>query len=96
MARGFVYLVAIVDSFRRRVLSYRVSITMDAEFCIEALQEALARYGRPEMFNTDQGSRFTNKEITDVLKAKKRHQHGWQGVLARQRLRRTHLEIGQI
>ena len=67
MARGFVYLVAVVDWFSRRVLSYRVSITMEAEFCIEALEEALARHGRPEIFNTDQGSQFTSTAFTDVL-----------------------------
>src|SRR5450759_1069198 len=59
MAHGFVYLVAVVDWFSRRVLSHRVSITMEAEFCIEALQEALAKHGKPEIFNTDQGSQFT-------------------------------------
>jgi putative transposase len=56
MARGFVYLTAVVDWFSRRVLSRRVSITMEAEFCIEALEEALAKHGRPDIFNTDQGS----------------------------------------
>ena len=56
MARGFVYLVAIVDWFTRRVLAWRVSISLDAEFCIEALEEALARYGKPDIFNSDQGS----------------------------------------
>ena len=69
MARGFVYLVAVVDWFSRRVLSHRVSITMDADFCVEALQEALAKYGKPEIFNTDQGSQFTSEAFTDVLKA---------------------------
>ena len=68
MARGFVYLVAIVDWFSRRVLAWRVSITMDADFCIEALEEALARFGKPEIFNTDQGSRFTSIDFTGVLK----------------------------
>jgi putative transposase len=56
MARGFVYLVAIVDWFSRRVLAWRVSITLDVDFCIEAVEEALARFGKPEIFNTDQGS----------------------------------------
>ena len=69
MARGFVYLVAVVDWFSRRVLSHRVSITMDADFCVEALQEALAKYGKPEIFNSDQGSQFTSEAFTDVLKA---------------------------
>jgi putative transposase len=67
MARGFVYLAAVVDWFSRRVLSWRVSITLEAAFCIEALEEALARHGRPEIFNTDQGSQFTSKGFTDVL-----------------------------
>jgi len=67
MARGFVYLVAIVDWFSRKVLSHRVSITMEADFCVEALEEAIARYGRPEIFNTDQGSQFTSMAFTGVL-----------------------------
>ena len=60
MARGFVYLAAVVDWFSRRVLSWRLSITLEAAFCVEALEEALARHGRPEIFNTDQGSQFTS------------------------------------
>ena len=67
MARGFVYLAAVVDWFSRRVLAWRLSITMEAAFCIEALEEALARYGRPEIFNTDQGSQFTSTAFTEVL-----------------------------
>ena len=67
MAKGFVYLVAIVDWFSRKVLSWRVSITMDADFCVEALEEALARFGKPEIFNTDQGSQFTSQAFTGVL-----------------------------
>jgi putative transposase len=67
MARGFVYLAAVVDWFSRRVLSWRVSITLEAAFCIEALEEALARHGRPEIFNTDQGSQFTSHDFTSVL-----------------------------
>jgi len=69
MAKGFVYLIAIVDWFSRRVLSWRLSITMDTAFCVEAVEEALARHGRPEIFNTDQGSQFTSVAFTDVLKA---------------------------
>ena len=68
MARGFVYLAAVMDWASRRVLAWRVSISMNTEFCIEALQEALARYGTPEVFNTDQGSQFTSAEFTQVLK----------------------------
>lgn len=67
MPRGFVYLVAIVDWFSRKVLAWRVSIAMDVSFCIEALEEALARYGKPEIFNTDQGSQFTSFAFTSVL-----------------------------
>ena len=69
MRRGFLYLVAVMDWATRKVLSWRVSNTMDVTFCVEALQEALARFGRPEIFNTDQGSQFTSAEFTDVLRA---------------------------
>src|ERR1700704_6082031 len=71
MARGFVYLAAVVDWFSRRVLSYRVSITMEADFCVEALEEALTKYGAPGVFNTDQGSQFTSEVFTGVLIANK-------------------------
>lgn len=67
MARGFIYLAAVLDWFTRRVLSWRVSITLEADFCIEAVEEALARYGKPEIFNTDQGSQFTSTEFIKVL-----------------------------
>lgn len=67
MARGFVYLAAVVDWFSRKVLAWRVSITLDTAFCLEAVEEALARYGKPEMFNTDQGSQFTSFAFTDLL-----------------------------
>jgi putative transposase len=67
MARGFVYLAVVVDWYSRRVLSWRLSITMEADFCVEALEEALARYEKPEIFNTDQGSQFTSTAFTDVL-----------------------------
>ena len=69
MARGFVYLAAVVDWFSRRVLSWRVSITMEAGFCVEALEEALARHGKPDIMNTDQGSQFTGHDFTSVLLA---------------------------
>lgn len=68
MERGFLYLVAVMDWYSRKVLSWRLSNTMDAGFCIEALKEALATYGPPEIFNSDQGSQFTSTEFTDVLK----------------------------
>ena len=67
MRRGFVYLAAVVDVFSRRVLAHRVSITMEAAFCVEALEEALAKHGRPEIFNTDQGSQFTSIDFTGML-----------------------------
>ncbi len=67
MAKGFVYLVAIVDWFSRKVMAWRVSITMEADFCVEALEEALARFSKPEIFNTDQGSQFTSMAFTSVL-----------------------------
>ena len=69
MKRGFVYLVAIIDWATRRVLAHRVSISLTADFCVEALEEALAKYGTPEIFNTDQGSQFTSDDFTKVLKA---------------------------
>ena len=67
MAHGFVYLAAVVDWFSRRVLAWRVSITMEVGFCLEAVEEALARHGRPEIFNTDQGSQFTGQDFTGLL-----------------------------
>ena len=66
--RGFLYLVAIMDWATRHVLAWRLSNTMDARFCVEALNEALARYARPEIFNTDQGSQFTSRDFTETLK----------------------------
>ena len=68
MRQGFLYLVAIMDWASRKVLAWRLSNTMEVEFCIEALEEALAKYGKPEIFNTDQGSQFTSPEFTNVLK----------------------------
>jgi putative transposase len=69
MRRGFLYLVAVMDWASRKVLSWRVSNTMEADFCIEALEEALERFGKPEIFNTDQGSQFTAPQFTGVLRA---------------------------
>jgi putative transposase len=69
MAKGFVYLVAVMDWFSRRVLAWRVSTDMDKAFCVEALREALDRYDSPKIFNTDQGSQFASAKFTDVLKA---------------------------
>lgn len=68
MALGFAYLVAIIDWYSRRVLAWRLSNTLETTFCIEALQDALASYGQPEIFNTDQGSQFTSEEFTAVLR----------------------------
>ncbi len=68
MARGFVYLVAIMDWYSRKVLSWRVSNTLDTSFCVDALEEAIEACGAPEIFNTDQGSQFTSEEFTGVLK----------------------------
>src|SRR5205809_2232537 len=67
MARGFVYLAVVIDWFSRRVLAWRLSITMEAAFCVEALEDALARHGKPDIFNTDQGSQFTGQAFTGVL-----------------------------
>lgn len=68
MSRGFMYLVAVMDWHSRKVLSWRISNSLDTDFCIEALSEALTRYGAPQIFNTDQGAQFTSKEFTDTLK----------------------------
>jgi putative transposase len=67
MARGFVYLAAVVDWFSRRVLAWRLSITLEVGFCLEAVEEALVRHGKPEIFNTDQGSQFTSADFTGLL-----------------------------
>ena len=67
MARGFVYLAVVLDWFSRRVLSWGVSITMEEAFCVETLEDALARHGKPDIFNTDQGSQFTGSAFTGVL-----------------------------
>ena len=71
MARGFVYLTVVMDWASRRALSWRVSVTLDSAFCVAAVEEAIARYGRPEIFNTDQGAQFTSATFTGLLR-----QHG--------------------
>ena len=97
MAHGFMYLVAIMDWYSRRVLAWRVSNTFDSDCCVEALEDALTRYGPPEIFNTDQGAQFTSKAFTTVLKDPRGgHQHGRQGPLGRQRVRRAALAQRQI
>ncbi len=68
MARGFAYLVAIIDWYSRKVLAWRLSNTLDSDFCVEALEEALQRFGTPEIFNTDQGAQFTSEAFTGMLK----------------------------
>ena len=68
MARGFVYLAAVIDWYSRRVIAWRVSITMETAFCLEAVEEAIARHGTPEIFNTDQGSQFTSADFIGLLK----------------------------
>lgn len=70
MARGFIYLAAVLDWFTRRVLAWRVSVTLEADFCVEAVEEALAKHGAPEIFSTDQGSQFTSAEFIKVLTAR--------------------------
>ena len=90
MRRGFVYLAAVVDVASRRVLAHRVSIGMEAAFCIEALEEALAKHGRPEIFNSDQGSQFSQPRFhARAARCESLDQHGRQGRLARQRVRRA-------
>jgi len=69
MSRGFMYLVAVMDWHSRKVLSWRISNTLDSEFCIDAVSEAIGRYGRPEIFNTDQGAQFTSRGFTGLLKS---------------------------
>ena len=68
MNRGFVYLTVIMDWFSRKILSWRLSNSLDSRFCVDALEEALYHYGAPEIFNTDQGSQYTSEAFTDVLK----------------------------
>ena len=68
MAKGFLYLVAIIDWYSRKVLAWELSNSMDVRFCVEALETALGKYGKPEIFNTDQGSQFTSEAFTSVLK----------------------------
>ena len=82
MARGFVYLAVVLDWFSRRVLAWRLSITMEATFCVEAMEDALARYGKPDIFNTDQGSQFTGSLHRRACRPRHRHQYGRQGRLA--------------
>ena len=70
MRRGFMYLVAVMDWYSRKVLSWRISNTLDSEFCIDAVKEAIGKHGKPEIFNADQGSQFTSRAFTGLLKSK--------------------------
>lgn len=93
MAHGFVYLTAV----SRKVLAWRLSITMDVAFCIKAVEEAMARFGKLDIFNSDQGSQFTSHEFTELLIGVGiQVRMDGKGRLTRQCLRRTHLGIGQI
>jgi transposase InsO family protein len=97
MARGFVYLAVVLDWFSRRVLSWRLSITMEAAFCVETLDDALARHGKPDIFNTDQGSQFTGSAFTGVLADNDiAISMDGKGGLAGQRLRRAVVAQRQI
>ena len=69
MPKGFAYLAAVMDWASRKVLSWRLSNTMTTDFCTEVLEEAITKYGRPEIFNTDQGAQFTSEQFTGILKA---------------------------
>ena len=97
MARGFVYLTAVLDWFSRRVLAWRVSIGMEVDFCLDALDEALARHGRPEIFNTDPGQPVHQCRVHWPAAGKRdQDQHGWPRLMARQRVRRAAVAFGQI
>jgi transposase InsO family protein len=95
MREGFLYLVAIIDWATRRVLFWRLSNTLTAGFCVEALSEALARFGKPGIFNTDQGAQFTSDEFTEMAGSWDRDQHGWTRALPRQHLRPAHVVDGE-
>ena len=97
MQRGFVYLAAVLDWATRRVLSFRLSNTLTTDFFLEAVEAAIVRYGRPDIFNTDQGCQFTSAAFVGLLQHHGiRHQHGWQRLLARQCVRRAVVENGQV
>jgi putative transposase len=95
MRRGFVYLTAVVDWASRRVLAFRLSISLAADAAVDALKEAIARYGTPEIMNTDQGIHGIDV-YRRAARARHSHQHGWQGLLARQRIRGTAVEVRQV
>ena len=97
MARGFVYLAAVSDWHSRRVLAWRLSISMDTAFCTEAVEEAIAKYSTPEILNTDQGSQV-HQQLVHRLAARTRHPYleGRQGLLARQRVHRTRVALDRV
>lgn len=68
MARGFVYLIAVIDWFSGKILAWRISNSLTADFCVEAVEQAIARYGTPEIFNTDQGSQFSSAAVLELLR----------------------------
>ena len=97
MRRGFLYLVAVMDSSTRKVLAWRISNTLEADFCVEALNEAVHRFGPPEIMNTDQGSQFTPFAWTDRLKRLgTRISMDGKGALPRQHLHRTPLAVPEV
>ena len=97
MARGFLYLVAIIDWASRAVLAWRLSNTIDSRFCVEALEEALELHGKPRIFNTDQGAQFTSAAFTDKLeKAERRDFHGRARPLHGQHFHRTAVALDQV
>jgi len=97
MTRGFVYLAAVVDWFSRRVLAWRLSITSETEVRLDAVNEALDRHGKPEIFNTDQGSQFTSVAVTGLLQEQKiAISMDGRRLLAGQRVRRAALAFGKI
>ena len=96
IGRGFLYLVAIIDWASRAVLAWRLSNTMDVSFCVAALEEALAKYGRPETFNTDQGSQFTSAALHRRVGGRRDQDlHGWPRSLDGQRLHRAAVAVAQ-
>ncbi len=97
MRRGFLYLVAIMDWASRKVLAWRLSNTMDAGFCVKALKDALARFGKPEIFNTDQGSQVHQQHLhRRSARGRDQDQHGWSGALDGQCLHRAALALPEV